>query len=151
MSRKKNLRLLQKYRLRLSEELIIIQPLQVKIFGKDIDFFFKIRYSSKMNENRRKHKRIRIHNLAKINDTSCSVVNVSKDGLLLTSDFETTHKNVEIELKIDGKWVALQAAVVWFITNTVSKAVSMGVFIKKAPQEYRDFIDNLYLEADEEE
>jgi hypothetical protein len=104
-----------------------------------------------MNENRRKHKRIRIHNLAKINDASCSIINVSKDGLLLTSDFETSHKNVEIELKIDGKWVPLQAAVVWFITNTVSKAVSMGVFIKKAPREYKDFVDNLYLEADEEE
>lgn len=104
-----------------------------------------------MNDNRRTHKRIRIHNLAKINDDNCSIINVSKDGLLLTTDFEASRKDVDIELKIDGKWVALQAAVIWFITNTISHAVSMGVFITKAPREYMNFVDNLYLEADEEE
>ena len=104
---------------------------------------------SKDSKSRRKHRRIKIENLSKIHNTNISVINVSKEGLLVATNFELPDQTVDIQLKISGKWVDLHGTVMWLITHPVSNQITMGIFIKKAPPEYNDFIDNLYLEAAE--
>ncbi len=107
-----------------------------------------------MHENRRKFKRVKISNLAKVNDACCALHNVSKDGLLLSTDPETLGqgKSVDIKLKIKGEWVDLQALVIWAIPEKKegSTTISIGGYITSAPTEYTEFIENLYLEASDE-
>ncbi len=104
---------------------------------------------------KRKHTRFKIANLSKIKDHDYSIINISKEGILLSTNFEATNpdaqpnKSVDIQLKINGKWVDLQARVMWALNDHASDTISMGVFISKAPHEYTNFIDNLYLEANE--
>ncbi|MCP4152144.1 MAG: PilZ domain-containing protein [bacterium] len=103
----------------------------------------------------RKHKRFKIANLSKIEDHDYSIINISKEGILLSTNFEPANpdaqpdKTVNIQLKVNGKWVDLEARVMWVLTDKASDIMSMGVFISKAPQAYNNFIDNLYLEANE--
>jgi hypothetical protein len=102
-------------------------------------------------EKRRKFKRIKINNLAKVNEARCSIHNVSREGFLLSTDFESVGqgKDIALKLKIDGKWVELKAQIIWSITQKTerSSSVFIGGYITGAPTEYTDFIENLYLEA----
>jgi hypothetical protein len=105
-----------------------------------------------MYEKRRKYKRIKINNLAKVNEVCCSLHNVSREGFLLSTDAESIGqqgKDISLKLKINGKWVELKAMIIWSITqkNGHSASVSIGGYITSAPIEYTDFIENLYLEA----
>ncbi len=101
-------------------------------------------------ENRRKYKRIKIKTMSKLNDANCSIVNISRDGMLLSGDMESPQPSVDIQLKINGQWIGLAGTQMWAIPHDASHYTRMGVFITNAPPEYKDFIDNLYLEADQE-
>ncbi|MCP5104587.1 MAG: PilZ domain-containing protein [bacterium] len=103
----------------------------------------------KMHENRRKNKRLKFSNLAKINEEGCSVINISRDGILLSGEQGVVEsgRHIKIQLKIRGHWVELEALVVWIVEK--GESVSMGIFITSAPREYTEFIENLYLEADQ--
>lgn len=103
-----------------------------------------------MYDDRRKYKRIKVSNLARINDARYSVMNISKDGILLSNDHEVWDpgEKIEIQLKVKGKWVDLKAMIMWSMKESVSQAVSMGILITHAPSEYNEFVENLYLEAD---
>jgi hypothetical protein len=103
-----------------------------------------------MYEDRRKYKRIKVSSLAKINDARYSVMNISKDGLLLSNDHEVLDpgEKIDIQLKVKGKWVDLRAMIMWSMKEGASQSVSMGILITQAPPEYNEFVENLYLEAD---
>lgn len=107
-----------------------------------------------MYEDRRKFKRVKLSNLAKVNDSCCSLHNVSRDGFLLTTEPGALGqgKNIDIKLKIKGEWVDLKALIIWSIPQKKegSDSVSIGGYITDAPKEYMEFIENLYLEASEE-
>ncbi len=112
------------------------------------------------HDDQRKYRRIKISNLSKINEADCQVLNVSREGLLLASPEgeliphkvkkkTNDGKSVEIQLRIKGDWVPLNADIVWAINDDVSESVFMGVFVTEAPDEYLDFVNNLYLETEE--
>lgn len=104
--------------------------------------------------NKRKYRRIRITTISSLNNTSCAVINVSKKGLLLSGDNNETvsqKKQVDIQLKIKVKWIDLKGIVVWPADGPRPKLKRIRVCITYAPPEYEEFIDNLYLEADEKE
>jgi hypothetical protein len=103
-----------------------------------------------MYEDRRKYKRIKVSNLARINDASYSVMNISKDGLLLSNEHEALNpgEKIDIQLKVKGKWVDLRAMIMWSVKEGASQSVSMGILITHAPSEYNEFVENLYLETD---
>lgn len=105
--------------------------------------------ASIVSENTRKFRRIKISNLAKLNDTGCSVINVSKEGMMLAADLDAPGKLVHIQLKINGRWLDLAASVVWAIKTPKTNLERLGVCITEAPPEYSEFVENLYLEADE--
>ena len=100
---------------------------------------------------RRKFKRIKISNLSRIDNTDCTILNASKDGLLLAAQEQTDESKVKIQLKINGQWVDIDGDVMWSVIDPYSQHTSMGVFVTKAPAEYKELIENLYLEADEQD
>ena len=103
-----------------------------------------------MHEDRRKYKRIKVSNLAKIRDTGYSKMNISKHGLLFSNEHEVLDpgETIDIQLKVKGKWVDLKAMIMWSMKKGASQSVSMGILITHAPPGYNEFIENLYLEAD---
>lgn len=99
-------------------------------------------------DERRRSRRFRIKTMTKLNNTSCSIINVSKEGMLISGSLEASPEMMNIQLKIDGKWVDLKAKRMWVMENQGSRTSRIGVFITQAPAEYDDFVNNLYLEAD---
>ena len=99
---------------------------------------------------KRKHHRIKISQLANINKAGGVIKNISKDGMLLEADLKNPGAQVEISLKISGKWVELRGTVIWWIENPENKLKTMGIYINEAPPEYEMYVDNLYLEASEQ-
>jgi len=97
----------------------------------------------------RKYKRIKITAISKLNDTNCSVINISKEGMMLCGNWRSTEKFADIQLKIGGKWIYLKGKIMWSMDGESPELKRVGVYITQAPPEYRDFIENLYLEADE--
>jgi hypothetical protein len=105
-----------------------------------------------MVQERRKYKRIKINRFSKINNLDGTVVNISKEGLLVTTDLEGSRdsdEQIQVKLKIMGKWVDLTAIIVWRIQDIKTNSVSMGAYIKDVPPEYKEYLDNLYFEASE--
>ncbi len=98
----------------------------------------------------RKYKRIKINKMSKINNSECSTVNISRNGMMLTGDLEVQQNLVHIQLRINGKWIDLEGKQMWAIENSAAHYTRLGVFITSAPKEYEDFVDNLYLEADKQ-
>jgi hypothetical protein len=99
----------------------------------------------------RKYKRVKISAVSTINNVDCAVINVSKEGMMLHGNLKTNQKDVNIQLKINGKWQELKGMVVWCLDGATPKLKRMGIYIIDAPHEYREFIQNLYLETDEKE
>ncbi len=101
---------------------------------------------------KRKYRRIKVSNLARLNNSDCPISNISKEGLMMSSGklrALPTGKQVDIQLKIKGEWVDLKAQVMWSLKDNASGSVSMGFFIISAPHEYTGFISNLYFEVKE--
>lgn len=88
--------------------------------------------------------------MSKINDTTCAIHNISREGMLVTAELKTPPFRVTIELRIRNRWVILKGNVMWCSNGRNSLTKKMGIFIIEAPAEFHDFIDNLYLEADEQ-
>jgi hypothetical protein len=101
------------------------------------------------NEERRKFKRIKITAMTKLNNCGCSIVNVSKNGLLVSMDNDAPQKLVNISLKINGKWLDMKGNVMWAVNGHNNSHKKLGIYITHAPPQYKEFIDNLYLEANE--
>lgn len=87
--------------------------------------------------------------MTKLNNCGCTIVNVSKDGLLIAADNEAAKKFVDISLKINGKWLDLKGNVMWAVNGHKPNQKKIGVYITHAPEQYAEFVDNLYLEANE--
>ena len=107
-----------------------------------------------MIQDRRKLKRIKIDKLSRINDSECKVINVSREGLMLSADSvdsanTDTDEQIQVKFNIKGEWVQITAIVVWRIQDVKSNAVSIGAFIKDAPKEYEEYLENLYFEVSE--
>lgn len=99
-------------------------------------------------DDRRKYHRFKIKTMTKLNNTSCSIINVSKDGMLISTGLEATPEQMNIQLKINGKWVELKAKQMWMMEEQSSHTKRIGVYITYAPPEFEEFVGNLYLEAD---
>ena len=105
-----------------------------------------------MIQDRRRLKRIKIDKLSRINSADCKIINVSKEGLMLSADSgdsAETDEQIQVKLNIKGEWVQITAIVVWRIQDAKSNAVSIGAFIKDAPKEYEEYLENLYFEVSE--
>ncbi|MGE5342932.1 MAG: PilZ domain-containing protein [Candidatus Omnitrophota bacterium] len=97
----------------------------------------------------RKFKRIKITALSKINHAGCSVINISKEGMMLYGNLNSNDQSCDIQLKISGKWLDLKGKIIWTLDGPKPNLKHIGIYIIDAPTEYQEFIDNLYLEVDE--
>lgn len=97
----------------------------------------------------RKYKRIKITAISRLDNAELTVINISKEGMMLYGSCNSRKKMVDIQLKIRGKWLDLKGKIVWCLEGEAQDLKRVGICITDAPPEYNEFVDNLYLEADE--
>lgn len=98
------------------------------------------------NMEKRESVRIERKLSARVKEKICSVLNISNKGVLLETDIPVywfpLSEIIHFELEIDGKWVPVQGIVKWVVSDQLNSRV--GVFIRKAPELYLDYLKRLY-------
>jgi hypothetical protein len=83
---------------------------------------------------------------ARIKDNICTVLNISKKGVLLETGMPLywfpISEVILFELEIDGEWMSVYGTVKWVSTDQEHSRV--GVFIKHAPEPYLNYLRQLY-------
>ena len=95
-----------------------------------------------------KRKSIRLTRVvsAKIKNQTCTVLNISKRGVLLETGtpvfLSPVSQTIRFELEIEGQWMSIDGIVKWVSNAQMYSRV--GVFIKRAPELYLDYLKRLY-------
>lgn len=83
---------------------------------------------------------------ARIKDNPCVVLNISKKGVLLETGMPLhwfpVSAPIQFELELDGEWMPLDGTVKWVATD--QEHSRLGVFIKRAPAPYMDYLKDQY-------
>ncbi len=91
----------------------------------------------------RKKKRIMI----KLDQTSAILVDISKDGLRVSSGIAPTHRKVNIELNNENQNLNLEGNIRWIKRKVaLQKLYEIGIAIISAPDSYYQFIDSLQIQ-----
>jgi uncharacterized Zn finger protein (UPF0148 family) len=99
-------------------------------------------------DERRSNKRINIKMMAKINNETARLCNISKGGMKLATPVTHTDPNVEIMLDNGDKIINIKGTIRWVSSKrSFSNIIDIGVEISAAPPEYYEFIDQL-LDSD---
>lgn len=99
-----------------------------------------------IDSDKREVERLEKQLTARIQNRECAVLNVSQKGVLLETEipmyFFPIAESINFELDIDGNWVTLTGIVKWVITHQSHSRI--GVFIKRAPIQYVDYLKGIY-------
>ena len=83
---------------------------------------------------------------ARIQNQTCDVLNISKKGVLLETGMPVylfpVSDTIQFELEIGGQWISIDGTIKWVVCDQVNSRV--GVFIRRAPELYLDYIKQLY-------
>jgi len=90
----------------------------------------------------RKKKRI----MVKLDQSSAILVDISKDGLRVSSGVAPVHRKVNIELNNESQNLNLEGSVRWIKRKVaLQKLYDIGIAIVNAPDSYYQFIDSLHI------
>jgi hypothetical protein len=95
-------------------------------------------------DEKRAHKRINIKMMAKINQETARLCNISIGGMKLATPI--AHKGPSVDITLDnGKKVFNIKAIIRWVSSkrSFSNLIDMGVEIFEAPPEYYEFIEQL--------
>ena len=101
---------------------------------------------SVFRQERRNFKRFDEKLSARIENESCTVLNVSNQGVLLQTSmpvyFFPLNKTIEFELQVEGEWLGILGKVMWIQSDVEHSKI--GIFIQHAPELYFNFLKKLY-------
>jgi len=100
------------------------------------------------HDERRAHQRIGIKMMAKINNETARICDISKGGMKLATP--STHKDPNIEITLDNgeKVINVKGTIRWVSSKrSFSNIIDIGVEIATAPPEYYEFIDQLLADS----
>ncbi len=93
---------------------------------------------------RRKHKRIKKNMVLKVNNKPSTLVDISRDGLRVSTPLSKTPRDIDIALKAENKNLNLQGIIQWVRNQGPRKrSTELGVRIPNPSQEYNQFLDTL--------
>jgi hypothetical protein len=96
------------------------------------------------HDERRVHKRINIKMMAKINQATARLCNISKGGMKLATPTAYEGPNVHVTLDTGEKIFDIKGIIRWMSSKrSFSNLIDFGVEITEAPLEYFEFIDQL--------
>lgn len=83
---------------------------------------------------------------ARVQNQKCIVLNISKKGVLLQTQVPIfwfpIDESIWFELEIDGQWIPVNGIIKWVASDQSNSRI--GVFIKRAPELYMDFLKEVY-------
>jgi hypothetical protein len=99
-----------------------------------------------VHEEKRRHRRIDLRTMVRVNGETAMLFNISRSGLKLSSPFKPQTGNVDISLDNGETVFALKGVIRWVSgRRSFSNLVDFGVEIIAAPPEYYAFLDELEL------
>ena len=97
---------------------------------------------------RRKHKRIKKNMILKVNNKPGNLIDVSRNGLRLSTAISQTPRDIDIALKSENKNMNIRGIIQWIRNQDQRKrSAELGVSIPDPPQEYQKFLDTLALNS----
>jgi len=95
-------------------------------------------------DERRVHPRINIKMMAKINNETARLLNLSKGGMKLATPVSHQDPHVEITLDNGEKIIQVKGTIRWASSKrSFSNIIDIGVEISEAPEAYYEFINEL--------
>ncbi|MCJ7525228.1 MAG: PilZ domain-containing protein [Candidatus Aminicenantes bacterium] len=95
-------------------------------------------------DEKRAYKRINIRMMAKINQETARISNISKGGMKLITPLPHNNPHIDITLDNGGKAFTIKGIIRWVDSkHSFSNLIDIGVEISAAPPEYYQFIDQL--------
>jgi hypothetical protein len=95
-------------------------------------------------DERRVHKRINIKMMAKINNETARLCNISKSGMKLATPIAHNDPNVDIMLDNGENIINLKGTIRWVSSKrSFSNIIDIGVEISEAPAEYYAFVNQM--------
>ncbi len=90
---------------------------------------------------KRKSKRVKTHQLAKICGNTGVVNNVSSRGLLVSTPIMPKNRKIDVTFEADGEQVTVWGTVQWLRRKTTLQRLNfLGVLLKDAPPSYYLFV-----------
>ena len=97
---------------------------------------------------RRKHKRIKKSMILRVNNKPGQLIDLSRDGLRLSTAISQTPRDIDIALKTENKRMNLQGSIQWIRNQDQRKrSAELGVRLPDPPQEYHQLLDTLTWDA----
>jgi hypothetical protein len=97
---------------------------------------------------RRKHKRIKKSMILKVNNKPGNLIDISRNGLRLSTAISQTPRDIDIALKSENKSMNIRGIIQWIRNQDQRKrSTELGVSIPDPPQEYQKFLDALALNS----
>lgn len=96
------------------------------------------------HDEKRAHKRINIKMMAKINNETARICDISKGGMKLATPVTHADPNINVTIDNGEKIINLKGTIRWVSNKrSFSNIIDIGVEISEAPPEYYSFIDQL--------
>jgi hypothetical protein len=93
---------------------------------------------------RRKYKRIKKNMVLKVNNKPGTLVDISRNGLRVSTPLSQTPRDIDIALKAENKNLNLQGIIQWVRNKGPrNRSTELGVRIPNPSQEYDQFLDTL--------
>jgi len=100
------------------------------------------------HDERRAHKRVGIKMMAKINNETARICDISKGGMKLATPSSHKEPNIDITLDNGDKIINVKGTIRWVSSKrSFSNIIDIGVEISAAPPEYYEFIDQLLADS----
>ncbi len=93
---------------------------------------------------RRKYKRIKKNMVLKVNNKPGTLVDISRNGLRVSTPLSQTPRDIDIALKAENKNLNFQGIIQWVRNQGPrNRSTELGVRIPNPSQEYDQFLDTL--------
>ena len=93
---------------------------------------------------RRESKRIKRRSILKINNSPAILLDFSRKGISFSMNKAPITRGIDILFNIADQTFEIKAITCWIKQKiALSKSFNIGAFIKEAPEEYYQFVDNL--------
>ncbi len=93
---------------------------------------------------KRSTKRVKIHQLAKIDGKVCVIKDISDTGLHVSTAILPKKRKIDIYLDVEGQELMVMGVVQWFRRkNSLHSLNELGVVVEKATNQYHSFVNRL--------
>jgi hypothetical protein len=105
---------------------------------------YTIVVESKVKMEKRKFKRFKTRQIAKIGGKLGVVNDISDTGIQISTAFTPKNRKIDISFELYGKMIEVMGIVQWVKWKKQIQTLNqMGIFIKEAPEEFLQYVSGL--------